>query len=59
MEESQNKIETQEPSTRAEQTAEPVRRPWVKPAFQRESLKDAITGPVNVKHNTDGPNGYS
>lgn len=33
--------------------------PWVKPTVEVISMKDALTGPTNIMHNTDGPTGYS
>ena len=40
-----NKTEPQEPKTSGEPTAQSARRPWVKPNFERMTLKEALAAP--------------
>ena len=39
-----NKTEPQEPKTSGEPAAQLARRPWVKPTFERMTLKEALYG---------------
>ena len=45
MDDTISKTEPQEQKTSGEPTAQPARRPWVKPSFERDSLKEALAIP--------------
>ena len=55
MDDNTSKTEPQEAKSANEPTAQPARRPWVKPIFERESLKEAL---AKVPGAIDGT-GYS
>ena len=56
MDDNTSKTEPHEPKTSDEAAAQPARRPWVKPTFERGSLKDAL---VKLPGVGDGTEAYS